>query len=86
MIKNLTYIFLFLLNCTFVFSQCDNYLYGDVNNDNSLDIIDIIIFVDVIFENQIIDSQLADLNFDLTFCMVFELNILLWPKTKRSGL
>ena len=76
MIKNLTYIFLFLLNCTFVFSQCDNYLYGDVNNDNSLDIIDIIIFVDVIFENQIIDLQLADLNFDLT-TNIFDVIILI---------
>ena len=56
-------------------AQCDQYLYGDANNDNSLDIIDVIIFVDVIFENQMVDLEVVDLNFDL-IVNIFDIIIL----------
>ena len=75
MSKKMTYIFLFAFNWTFIMAQCDQYLYGDANNDNSLDIIDVIIFVDVIFENQMVDLEVVDLNFDL-IVNIFDIIIL----------
>ena len=75
MSKKMTYIFLFVFNWTLIMAQCDQYLYGDANNDNSLDIIDIIIFVDVIFENQMVDLEVVDLNFDL-IVNIFDIIIL----------
>ena len=53
-----TIIFISSLYC-----QCD-YDYGDANNDNALDILDIIIIVDVIFDNQSLNINEIDLNFD----------------------
>jgi len=46
-----------------IYCQCD-YEYGDANQDNFLDILDVIIVIDVIFENQSIENQYIDLNFD----------------------
>ena len=58
-----------------IFSQCEDYLIGDINNDNSLDVIDIIMFVDIIFENEITDSNITDLNFDF-ITNIFDIIIL----------
>ena len=72
----MSYIFIFITCCSIMLAQCDNYLYGDANNDNSLDIMDVIIFVDVIFDNQTIQTELIDLNFDTTI-NIFDIIILI---------
>ena len=70
----INYITLSAILLSVSFSQCD-YAYGDANNDNSLDIIDIVIIIDVIFDNQIIDISLIDLNFDSSI-NIFDIIIL----------
>ena len=57
-----TLIYAIIFICS-LYGQC-SYEYGDANNDNALDILDIIIVVDVIFENQSINVYEIDLNFD----------------------
>ena len=55
---------IFFIFCfSFLFSQCQDYDFGDANDDNSLDIIDVVIYVDIVFN----DSQLDIVNYDLNF-------------------
>lgn len=50
---------------SFIFSECEDYLIGDLNNDNSLDVIDVIALVDFIFHYEDYEIDSADLNQDL---------------------
>ena len=52
-----------MLVSSFVFSECVSFDYGDINNDNQLNIIDVISYIDIILnDNATIES--ADLNND----------------------
>ena len=53
-----------LLLLSFIFCQCEDYLIGDLNNDNTLDVIDIITLVDIVFEYNIDENNFGDLNQD----------------------
>ena len=61
-LKQILTTFLFL---SFMFSECEDYLIGDLNNDNSLDVIDVIALVDFIFHYEDYEINSADLNQDL---------------------
>ena len=60
------YIIIYVLFITsHLFPQCDSYEYGDANNDSELDIIDIVIIVDIIFDlDSIDDFTYLDVNND----------------------
>ena len=47
----------FITSC--LFSQCNSYEYGDANNDNQIDIIDVVIIVDIIFDLDSINDILS---------------------------
>ena len=58
-------ILLYILFSSFILAQCDSYILGDANSDNALDIIDIVIIVDVIFNIEDFDDVVSlDVNQD----------------------
>ena len=58
-------IILCLLLNSFILAQCESYDFGDANSDNSLDILDVVIIVDVIFEQENSDEFYSlDINQD----------------------
>ncbi len=59
---NKYYLFI-IINLNIAMMQCD-YEYGDINNDNYLDVVDIIEFVNFILEEESDYSIIYDLNFD----------------------
>jgi hypothetical protein len=60
--KIITYSISFIF-FTIIICQCDSYEYGDINSDNNLNIIDVILVVDLVFDS---DNYypIADLNLD----------------------
>ena len=58
-------IILCLLLNSFILAQCESYELGDANADNSLDILDVVIIVDIIFEQENLDDFYSlDINQD----------------------
>jgi len=58
-------IILYFLFSAFILGQCESYSFGDANSDNALDIIDIVIIVDIIFNIEFFDDVLhLDVNQD----------------------
>ena len=47
-----------------ILCECESYEYGDINSDNSLDVIDIVLIVNMILGNSEIDLNASDLNND----------------------
>ena len=46
-----------------IICECDSYVYGDINLDDNIDIIDVMLCVDIVFDTNNF-TNLADLNFD----------------------
>ena len=56
----------FFLFISFIFTQCDDLTLGDANDDNMLDIVDIVVIVNMIFnDNQEHEIYLLDVNQDV---------------------
>ena len=55
--------FIMLFFISIIICECDSYDYGDINSDDNIDIIDVMLCVDIVFDTNNFFT-LADLNFD----------------------
>ena len=55
--------FIVIFSTSIIICECESYDYGDINSDNNIDIIDVMLCVEIVFDTNNFIS-LADLNSD----------------------